>query len=112
MIRTGANDPLLLERVRDSFSRQSFMGLIGAEVITVSHGKVVLDLPFRADLFQQNGFLHGGGVGAFAAVAGGYGASPAFGVGTEFLRANNKPIFTPPAGGSVKAAVRERGGQD
>lgn len=68
---TGANDPLLLERVRESFSRQSFMGLIGAEVIHASHGKVVLDLPFRTDLCQQNGFLHGGVVGAIADVAGG-----------------------------------------
>ena len=80
---SGANDPLLLERVRESFSRQSFMGLIGAEVIHASHGKVVLDLPFRADLCQQNGFLHGGVVGAIADVAGGYAAYSVFGDGDD-----------------------------
>lgn len=104
---TGANDPLLLERVRDSFSRQSFMGLIGAEVIHVSHGKVVLDLPFRADLCQQNGFLHGGVVGAIADVAGGYAAYSVFGDGDDVLTVEYKLNLIRPAAGERLRATGE-----
>jgi len=104
---TGANDPLLLERVRESFSRQSFMGLIGAEVIHASHGKVVLDLPFRTDLCQQNGFLHGGVVGAIADVAGGYAAYSVFGDGDDVLTVEYKLNLVRPAAGERLRATGE-----
>lgn len=104
---TGANDPLLLERVRESFSRQSFMGLIGAEVIHASHGKVVLDLPFRTDLCQQNGFLHGGVVGAIADVAGGYAAYSVFGDGDDVLTVEYKLNLIRPAAGERLHATGE-----
>src|SRR3546814_19654486 len=101
---TGANDPLLLERVRDSYSRQTFMGLIGAEVIHGSHAKGVLDLPFRADLCQQNGFLHGGVVGAIADVAGGYAAYSVFGDGDDVLTVEyNINLIRPEAGVRLRA---------
>ena len=99
---SGANDPLLLERVRESFSRQSFMGLIGAEVLQASHGKVVLDLPFRADLCQQNGFLHGGVVGA-----GGYAAYSVFGDGEDVLTVEYKLNLIRPAAGERLRATGE-----
>ena len=104
---SGANDPLLLERVRENFSRQSFMGLIGAEVIHASHGKVVLDLPFRTDLCQQNGFLHGGVVGAIADVAGGYAAYSVFGDGDDVLTVEYKLNLIRPAGGERLRATGE-----
>ncbi len=104
---SGANDPLLLERVRESFSRQSFMGLIGAEVIHAGHGKVVLDLPFRADLCQQNGFLHGGVVGAIADVAGGYAAYSVFGDGDDVLTVEYKLNLIRPAAGERLRATGE-----
>lgn len=102
---SGTNDPHLLERVRESFSRQSFMGLIGAEVVHASQGKVVLDLPFRADLCQQNGFLHGGVVGAIADVAGGYAAYSVFGDGEDVLTVEYKlNLIRPAAGERLRAA--------
>lgn len=104
---TGVNDPLLLERVRESFSRQSFMGLIGAEVIHASHGKVVLDLPFRTDLCQQNGFLHGGVVGAIADVAGGYAAYSVFGDDDDVLTVEYKLNLIRPAAGERLRATGE-----
>ncbi|MHA6721280.1 PaaI family thioesterase [Sphingomonas sp. RS6] len=104
---SGVNDPLLLERVRESFLRQSFMGLIGAEVIHASHGKVVLDLPFRADLCQQNGFLHGGVVGAIADVAGGYAAYSVFGDGDDVLTVEYKINLIRPAAGERLRATGE-----
>ena len=47
-------------QVRDSLARQSFLRLLGAEATVVEPGHVVLELPFRDDLCQQNGFLHAG----------------------------------------------------
>jgi uncharacterized protein (TIGR00369 family) len=61
-------------RVRDSFSRQRFMGTLGAEVVSVGAGTVVLRLPFREELGQQNGFLHAGAIATLADSACGYAA--------------------------------------
>jgi len=47
-------------RVRASFARQRIMATIGAELTRVNPGEVEIELPFRADLTQQHGFLHAG----------------------------------------------------
>jgi acyl-coenzyme A thioesterase PaaI-like protein len=60
--------------VRFSLMRQSFMRALGAEVVSVEPGRVVLALPFREDLCQQNGFLHAGVVTSVADSACGYAA--------------------------------------
>ncbi|HAE27858.1 MULTISPECIES: PaaI family thioesterase [Hyphomonas] len=104
---SGASDPNLFERVRESFSRQSFMGLIGAEVVHASRGRVVIELPFRADLCQQNGFLHGGVVGAIADVAGGYAAYSVFGDGDDVLTVEYKLNLIRPAAGQRLRATGE-----
>ena len=44
----------------DSFGRQAVMATLGAELVKVEEGLVEIRLPFRADLTQQNGFLHAG----------------------------------------------------
>ncbi|MBA15386.1 MAG: thioesterase [Sphingomonas sp.] len=101
------DDPHLLERVRESFARQSFMALIGTRVVSASHGTVVLELPFRADLCQQNGFLHGGVVGAIADVAGGYAAYSVFGDGEDVLTVEYKLNLIRPAAGERLRATGE-----
>jgi uncharacterized protein (TIGR00369 family) len=62
------------ERVRSSFAKQAFMGLLGARIASVSSGEVVIELPFRADLVQQHGYLHAGVTTAIADSACGYAA--------------------------------------
>lgn len=47
-------------RVTESFARQNAMRTIGAELTRVEYGVVELEMPFRADLTQQHGFLHAG----------------------------------------------------
>jgi uncharacterized protein (TIGR00369 family) len=61
-------------RVRASFARQAAMGLIGATMTAVEPGRCTIELPVRADLTQQHGFVHGGIVGMIADSAGGYAA--------------------------------------
>ena len=63
------------ERVRASFERQGIMRLLGAELGLVEPGRVEITLPYRADLCQQNGYLHAGISTTIADTAGGYAAT-------------------------------------
>src|SRR3954454_9740130 len=67
-------DPDFIARVRESFGRQKAMALIGASLARVDAGAVEIALPFREDLTQQKGFVHGGIIGMIADTACGYAA--------------------------------------
>jgi uncharacterized protein (TIGR00369 family) len=67
-------DPNFESRVRESFSRQTIMHTIGATLTEVAPGAVTIELPYRADLCQQNGFLHAGVVTIIADSSCGYAA--------------------------------------
>lgn len=62
------------ERVRASFGRQRVMQTIGASLVRIEPGEVEIHLPYREDLTQQHGFLHGGVVSTIADSACGYAA--------------------------------------
>jgi uncharacterized protein (TIGR00369 family) len=74
MLEFEPQDPTFEARVRGSFARQQFMTTIGARIVRVAPGAVDIELPFREDLTQQHGFLHGGVVTAVADSACGYAA--------------------------------------
>ena len=67
-------DAQFASRIRASFGRQKAMALIGASLTTVAPGAVEIALPFRDDLTQQKGFVHGGIIGMIADTACGYAA--------------------------------------
>lgn len=67
-------DPAFAARVRASFGRQKAMALIGAALTSVEPGRCEIALPFRDDLTQQKGFVHGGIIGMIADSACGYAA--------------------------------------
>ena len=46
--------------LRDGFARQSLMSSIGARMVNVAPGEVDIAIDSRADLLQQNGFVHAG----------------------------------------------------
>jgi uncharacterized protein (TIGR00369 family) len=73
-LRHQPADPRFAERCRASFARQRAMALIGARMAAVTPGRCEIELPFRADLTQQKGFVHGGIVGMIADTACGYAA--------------------------------------
>jgi len=60
--------------VRDSFARQPFMAFIGAEIAVVAPGYCEIHLPYRAELTQQHGYMHGGALATLADNAAGYAA--------------------------------------
>jgi uncharacterized protein (TIGR00369 family) len=73
--RFEPQDPAFAERVRASFARQGAMRTIGAALAQVAAGHVVIELPWRAELTQQHGFLHAGMVATALDSACGYAAS-------------------------------------
>lgn len=67
-------NPEFRERVRESFARQPAMTTIGAELTTVEHGIVEIELPFDERLTQRHGFLHAGIISTALDSACGYAA--------------------------------------
>lgn len=86
-------------RVRASFARQRVMELMGARLGRVAPGEVAIELPFRADLTQQSGYLHAGVVTAIADSACGYAALTLMPAGSEVLSVEFKVNLLRPAAG-------------
>ncbi|MCQ4322240.1 PaaI family thioesterase [Stutzerimonas stutzeri] len=45
---------------QQALAAQSFSRLLGTQLLSFAPGEAVLEIPLRADLLQQNGFVHGG----------------------------------------------------
>lgn len=92
--------PMRAEEVRASFARQGSMRLIGARMVELGYGACAIELPFSAALGQQEGFFHGGIIGAVADSAGGYAAMSMLPAGVEVVTLEYKINFLRPAIGS------------
>jgi uncharacterized protein (TIGR00369 family) len=99
MDRFEAQHLLYAERVRESFSRQRVMDLIGATLGDVEPGRVTIALAHRADLVQQHGYVHAGIVGTIADSAGGYAAYTLMPEGSSVLSVEYKLNLLAPADG-------------
>ncbi len=93
-------------RVRDSFSRQGIMELIGARLTRVEPGLVEIELPYRAELTQQHGFFHAGITSTIADSAGGYAAFSLMPAEASVLTTEFKINLLAPADGEY---LRARG---
>lgn len=99
-------------RVRRSFAAQAAMSTIGARLTGVEPGAVEIDLPFRDDLTQQNGFLHAGIVTAVLDSACGYAAYTLMPAEADVLSIEFKVNLLAPAVGDrliARAAVKRAG---
>ncbi len=94
-----SSDPDFAERALASFWRQTVMVAIGAQVLSVAPGVVEIGLPFRADLCQQDGFLHAGIVTTIVDSACGYAAYTLMPDGARVLSVEFKVNFLAPAVG-------------
>lgn len=92
-------------RVRDSFCRQSFLSLIGAELEDVRPGRVTVSCRLRDDLTQQQGLLHGGVMATVADVTCGYTALTVIQEGYEVMSVEFKLNLLRPVSGSGIRAV-------
>lgn len=96
-------DPRFAERIRASFGRQKAMDLIGARLTAVEPGHVEIALPFREDLTQQKGFVHGGIIGMIADSACGYAAFSLMPADCSLVTVEYKINILAPARGALLA---------
>jgi uncharacterized protein (TIGR00369 family) len=98
-------DPDWDAKVRASFKRQTFMDTIGARIAALSPGYCEVELAFRGDLCQQNGYLHGGLVTTIAANATGYAAFSLMPPNSSVLGVDYKINLLNPAAGDRFIAI-------
>lgn len=61
-------------RIRTSFDRQGMLVTLGATLLDITPGKVVIAVPIRPEVSQQQGYAHGGLAFAIGDSAAGYSA--------------------------------------
>jgi len=83
--------------VRDSFARQGLMGTLGARIVTMEPGYCVIEMGYAPGVSQQQGFFHGGAIGAIADNAAGYAAYSLMPAGAEILTVEYKLNLIRPA---------------
>jgi uncharacterized protein (TIGR00369 family) len=98
-------DPDYEQRVRASFARQAVMATLGATLARVVPGEVVVELPFRAELTQQHGFLHAGIITSVMDSACGYAALSLMERGAAVLSVEFKVNLLAPARGKQFRAI-------
>ena len=103
--RADEVDSDVAARVRDSFARQGLMAHLGAELAELSSGRVLIRLPYRDELTQQDGFFHAGASSAIADSAGGYAGLTVFPAGSSVLTVEYKINLVAPARGEHLEAV-------
>lgn len=92
-----------MDHVRDSFARQKAMSLIGASLSAIEPGVSEISLPYRADLTQQKGFVHGGIIGMIADSAAGYAAYSLMPPSASLVTVEYKMNILAPARGALVA---------
>ena len=100
-------NPAFAEEIKQSFTKQTIMGLIGAELSRIEPGVIEITLPYRADLAQQHGYLHAGIVTTIADSACGYAAYSLMPPNSEVLSVEFKVNLLRPAKGEKFLAVAE-----
>jgi uncharacterized protein (TIGR00369 family) len=100
-------NPTFADEIAQSFSKQTIMRLIGAELSRVEPGLFEITLPYRADLAQQHGYLHAGIVTTIADSACGYAAYSLMPPNCEVLSVEFKVNLLRPAKGETFSAVAE-----
>ena len=92
-------NPAFADEVARSFALQPIMDLIGASLSLVEPGVVEITLPYRADLAQQDGYIHAGIVTTIADSACGYAAYSLMPAGAQVLSVEFKVNLLRPAQG-------------
>ncbi|HEX6125013.1 MAG TPA: PaaI family thioesterase [Pyrinomonadaceae bacterium] len=105
--RFEAADTGFVQRVRESFARQSVMRMIGGHLVLVEPGLVEIEIPMRADLTQQDGYMHAGIVTTVLDSACGYAAHSLMPADASVLSVEFKVNLLAPAKGELIKARAE-----
>ncbi len=98
------NDPDFAARVHASFLNQPAMALIGATMPVIEAGYTEIHLPYKPQVTQQHGYIHGGVVGMIADSAAGYAANTLTSADTGVLTVEYKLNLLAPADGQLLIA--------
>ena len=98
-------DPAFADRARASFASQGVMRHLGARLILVEPGRCVVELPFRPELTQQDGFFHAGVATTIVDTACGYAAFTLMPAGARVLTVELKLNLVAPARGELLRAT-------
>ena len=79
------------------------MSLIGASLSSIAAGESEIALPYRADLTQQKGYVHGGIIGMIADSAAGYAAYSLMPASASLVTVEYKMNILAPARGALVA---------
>lgn len=107
MTTASALDPSTESRISDSIGRQTLLTTLGVTIAELASGRVILDLPYRADLCQQNGYVHAGAITALADSACGYAAASLMPADRDVLTVEFKVNLLSPARGDRFRATGE-----
>ena len=99
-------DPIIEEKVRNSFANQSMMATVGARLDSVETGKVVVSAPILEGFRQQQDLAHGGLVFSLGDSAAGYAALSVMPVDMEVVTVEMKINLIAPAKGILIATGR------
>jgi uncharacterized protein (TIGR00369 family) len=91
--------------VRESFARVGLMGTLGAWLVEIKPGLVTIEVTHNKRLSQQQGFFHGGVIGAIADSAGGYAALSLMPEKSDVVTVEYKINFMRPALGPLLRAT-------
>jgi uncharacterized protein (TIGR00369 family) len=86
-------------RVRASFGAQSMLATLGASIVELARGRVVLEMPSDPRFGQQFGYTHAGAVTALVDTACGYAALSTMAADREVLTVDFSANFVAPAAG-------------
>lgn len=107
MMTRQPSNPGFTEDIQLSFAKQTVMSLIGAELGQIEPGLVEIGIPYRADLAQQDGYLHAGIITTIADSAAGYAAYSLMPTGSRVLSVEFKVNLLRPAQGKSFRARAE-----
>jgi len=91
------SNPDYAKAVRDSFAKQGLMATLGAHIVAIEPGFCAIEMGYAAGVSQQQGYFHGGAVGAIADSAAGYAAYSLMPAGAEVLTVEYKLNLIRPA---------------
>lgn len=97
MIEFNVSDPQFRQRVITDFGRQKVMKTMGITLESVEPGEIQLQIPFRDDLTQQNGYLHAGVLSTALDTACGFSAYTLMSTDASVLTIENKINLLRPA---------------
>lgn len=89
----------LKARIEESFARQNMMATLGAELVLIERGKIVISAPILEPMSQQHGFAHAAVAFALGDSAAGYAALSVMAMTDDVLTAEMKINLLAPAAG-------------